>query len=799
MVALSAEEHPVIVAFLGPSLAHHDAQAIAPNAILLPPVCQGDLLSAVDRYRPDVVVMIDGEFGQTLSVWHKEILFALHDGVRVFGASSMGALRAAELDRFGMEGVGEVYRHYANQFLTSDADVALLHADGENGWRPFTWPMVNVWATISSLRDRGIVDDAGCSALLAGAEALHFTDRSRRALVQQLREQGRSDAEQLVDAFVDHFVDQKKIDAIEAMTMAANATTVPRPNFEEPLHLLGRIGGAMVATDTTLQSASHPLRGYQLVNDVALHDPDFEQLSQRALDRAAVLEYAGEAGVQLTEAEIASEASRFFSSIGVEDDKIAEWARANDLTTRDFDRFLRDLALRRHMQRWALDVRLYGGNREIIRDQLRIENRYVDAVKAATRRRQLADSTTPMEWPREDESLRDLLIRHVIATNWKVHVDFETTAADHGFESTSGLLTALLDASAARQEADARRQRIARIFGNDEKAEIDTSDFAKRSAALAAHSLLESHQTTSIVLAFSDLGIADAIASGHTSTEQIAAACDADPERMARLLRSVHGLGLVACEDDTWSLSLSGDVFRSDHPASLAVYARDLRSVTLPVALKLADVIRGQDPRVDQPSADADLAFSAVTWALGQDEFIAGLFDPTYAGHIVDVGGGLGRTATLLSVRCPSARVSLVEQASVVDRACAAVEGTSVNAYSADDFVERADRIIITRVFCTLSDNDAFELLSKVRGWINEGGEIHLIDSILDDGVASTYVDLLNLVRTGGSSRTIEQWRDLVASCGLSISEIEPFKGRFSHIVLVVNESATPALEETFI
>lgn len=422
MVALSAEEHPVIVAFLGPSLTHHEAQAIAPNAILLPPVCQGDFLSAVEKHQPDVVVVIDGEFGQTLSVWHKEILLALDDGVRVFGASSMGALRAAELDRFGMEGVGEVYRHYADGFLTSDADVALLHADGENGWRPFTWPMVNVWATISSLRDRGIVDDAGCSALQAGAEALHFTDRSRRALLQQLREQGRSDAETLVDAFVEHFVDQKKLDAIEAMTIAVNSRTVPRPTYEEPLHLLGRIGGAIRVTDTTLQSATHPLRGYQLVDDVALHDPDFEQLSQRALDRAAVLEYAAEAGVQLTEAEIAREAKRFFSSIGIEDEKIPEWASANDLTPKDLDRFLRDLALRRHMQRWALDVRLYESNREIIRDQLRIENRYVDAVKAAARRRQLADSSAPMEWPRDDDSMRDLLIRHAIGTLSLIHI-----------------------------------------------------------------------------------------------------------------------------------------------------------------------------------------------------------------------------------------------------------------------------------------------------------------------------------------------------------------------------------------
>ena len=796
MFALSAEEHPVIVAFLGPSLTHHEAQAIAPNAILLPPVCQGDLLSAVEKHLPDVVVVIDGEFGQTLSVWHKEILLALNDGVRVFGASSMGALRAAELDRFGMEGVGEVYRHYADGFLTSDADVALVHADGENGWRPFTWPMVNVWATISSLRDRGIVDDAGCSALQAGAEALHFTDRSRSALLQQLREQGRSDAKPLVDAFVDHFVDQKKIDAIEAMTIAVNSRTVPRPKHVEPLHLLGRIGGAIRATDTTLQSATHPLRGYQLIDDVALHDPDFEQLSQRALDRAAVLEYAAEAGVQLTEAEIASEANRFFSSIGIEDDKITEWARANDLTPKDLDRFLRDLALRRHMQRWALDVRLYESNREIIRDQLRIENRYVDAVKAAARRRQLADSSAPMEWPRDDDSMRDLVIRHAIGTNWKVHVDFETTAADHGFESTSGLVTALLDAAAARQESAARRQRIARILGGGEKSEIDTSERAKRSAALAAHSLLESHQTTSIVLAFSDLGIADAIASGHTSSEQIAAACNADPERMSRFLRSVHGLGLVACDDGAWSLSLSGDVFRSDHPASLAVYARDLRSITLPVSLKLADVIRGLDPRVDEPSAEADLAFSAVTWALGQDEFIAGLFESTYAGHIADVGGGLGRSAGLLSDRCPTARVSLVEQEAVVDRAREALKGTSVDVYSADDFVGRADRIIVTRVLCTLSDDDAFELLSKVRGWISEGGQIHVIDSVSGVGGISNYVDLMNLVRTGGSARTIEQWRGLVASCDLTISEIKPFRGEFSHLVLVANESATPEFQE---
>ena len=46
-------------------------------------------------------------------MWHKEILFALSEGIDVYGAASMGALRAAELDAFGMRGIGDVYSAYA--------------------------------------------------------------------------------------------------------------------------------------------------------------------------------------------------------------------------------------------------------------------------------------------------------------------------------------------------------------------------------------------------------------------------------------------------------------------------------------------------------------------------------------------------------------------------------------------------------------------------------------------------------------------------------------------------------------
>ena len=59
---------------------------------------------------------------------HKESCHALPPRhPRAWAPASLGALRAAELDRFGMEGVGEIYAHYRDGRLTSDAEVALMH------------------------------------------------------------------------------------------------------------------------------------------------------------------------------------------------------------------------------------------------------------------------------------------------------------------------------------------------------------------------------------------------------------------------------------------------------------------------------------------------------------------------------------------------------------------------------------------------------------------------------------------------------------------------------------------------
>lgn len=143
-----------------------------------PPARLGSVYQAYTRgYRR--IILIDGFFGNVPSVWHKELLFAMAQGVEVWGAASIGALRAAELARFGMKGFGKVFRLYHTGALTDDDEVCIIHAVRELGYRPLSEAMVNVRCSLRRLRRRGHLDRKDEFALCAQIKALHFSRRTR--------------------------------------------------------------------------------------------------------------------------------------------------------------------------------------------------------------------------------------------------------------------------------------------------------------------------------------------------------------------------------------------------------------------------------------------------------------------------------------------------------------------------------------------------------------------------------------------------------------------------------------------
>src|SRR5215813_12803310 len=145
-----------VYVFVGPTLPPAEV-ATALDAVCLPPVAQGDVYRVVGA-RPRAIGIIDGYFDGMPAVWHKEILWAMHEGVHVFGSASMGALRAAELHEFGMRGIGDIFAAFRDGRLEDDDEVAVLHGPAEAGFRPSTEAMVNVRATLDAAEAAGVLD-----------------------------------------------------------------------------------------------------------------------------------------------------------------------------------------------------------------------------------------------------------------------------------------------------------------------------------------------------------------------------------------------------------------------------------------------------------------------------------------------------------------------------------------------------------------------------------------------------------------------------------------------------------------
>ena len=147
------------------------------------PAQGGDIARAV-LDGASIVGLVDGRYEDVAAPWHKEILFALSRGVRVCGAASMGALRAAECAIFGMEPVGEIARRYLRGDLVDDAAVAQIHAPPEMGCIPLSEALVNVEATIASALDARSIDRQEAQALSTSASRLFFKDRTYAAIVE---------------------------------------------------------------------------------------------------------------------------------------------------------------------------------------------------------------------------------------------------------------------------------------------------------------------------------------------------------------------------------------------------------------------------------------------------------------------------------------------------------------------------------------------------------------------------------------------------------------------------------------
>ncbi len=202
------------VLFVGPSLTQADLAGLD-GFELRPPVAQGDVFEAA-RISPVAMGIIDGYFHGVPAVWHKEILWAMDQGIHVFGAASMGALRAAELHSFGMRGIGRIFEDFRDGVLSDDDEVAVLHGPREAGFVTVTEPMVNVRATMARAVEGGVVSDGEAARVLELAKGQYYEERTWETILTAAGS-GAFDipVSGLRDWLATGRVDQKRSDALE--------------------------------------------------------------------------------------------------------------------------------------------------------------------------------------------------------------------------------------------------------------------------------------------------------------------------------------------------------------------------------------------------------------------------------------------------------------------------------------------------------------------------------------------------------------------------------------------------------
>jgi hypothetical protein len=207
------------IVFAGPSFPPA-ARPAEPAIEWRPPVRQGDVARAA-LTRPGVIGIIDGYFEFVPTVWHKEILWAMAHGIHVLGGASIGALRAAELDVFGMRGIGRIYEAFRDGVLEDDDEVAVLHGPEELGYPPLTEAMVNMRATFDETARLGILPPEIAAQLAAIAKSPFYKERTYDAVLQTAAASGLPAAplRDLSAWLPSGRIDQKRLDA-EALLAA---------------------------------------------------------------------------------------------------------------------------------------------------------------------------------------------------------------------------------------------------------------------------------------------------------------------------------------------------------------------------------------------------------------------------------------------------------------------------------------------------------------------------------------------------------------------------------------------------
>ncbi len=305
------------------------------------------------------------------------------------------------------------------------------------------------------------------------------------------------------------------------------------------------------------------------------------------------------------------------------------------------------------------------------------------------------------------------------------------------------------------------------------------------------------------------LRLSDHIGDTARSSGELAVATGADADALLRLLRYLCSLGLYReAAPDRFELAPAGRTLVERQPGGLREWLDlDTAGGRMDLALGgLLHAVRTGGPGYqavfgrpfwDDIGADPDHAASFDALMSVKSSRIApqlAALDWSGVGHLVDVGGGIGRTLVEILRANPGLRGTLVERPSVTERARRSVAGAGM----ADrcDVVEASflsavpgggDAYLLFDILHNWDDETALAVLSRCAAAAGGTGRVLVVEDLpTDDGDrAGLAMDLKMLVLFGGRQRSSAGFGELAAKAGLRVRSVRRLPSGFSVVEIV--------------
>lgn len=309
--------------------------------------------------------------------------------------------------------------------------------------------------------------------------------------------------------------------------------------------------------------------------------------------------------------------------------------------------------------------------------------------------------------------------------------------------------------------------------------------------------LLAGFQVSQALYVTAKLGIPDRLADRPQSAQELARVVQADPQAVARLLRTLTAFRVVTRDQDTYSLTPLGETLCSDTPGSM----RDLALMWMETHYgpfeRLVDTVRTGTPAATdyygrpffdwlatEPARVEQFSGAMANLTNGIKAGAVTSYDFGTPRQVVDVGGADGTLLAHLLARLPDTTGLVYDLPHVVEAVSTVAKANALEqrlSGEGGDFFHHVpaggDLYLLSIVLHDWNDDEASKILANIVAAAPTGTQVRALELVVPDNDAPHMAKMVDLTMLGmltGRERDQHEMRHLFTSAGLVFDRIAP-------------------------